>query len=70
MEAKVEPWPPEGTRVRIVGTLEDGKTGRIDNSRRPVHATYQWVRLENRHEVEYWPVERHEIEVIDAVPKD
>ena len=59
-----DPWPPEGTRVRIVGTLEDGSTGRIDSDGmdRPEHI--RWVKLDMY--TAHWPVYRHEIEVIDG----
>ena len=63
-----ENWPPEGTRVRIVGTLEDGSTGRIDSNGMKCPEQIRWVKLDLY--TVRWPVYRHEIEVIDAVPKD
>lgn len=56
-------WPPEGTRVRIVGTLEDGSTGRIDSDGKGHPEHIRWVKLDLYKA--YWPVYRHEIEVID-----
>lgn len=58
-----DPWPPEGTRVRIVGTLEDGSMGRIDNNGMKCPKQIRWVKLDLR--TLRWPVYRHEIEVID-----
>ena len=55
------PWPPEGTRVRIVGTQETGKIYPLAGA----HLVVTDDRAEFRR-----VVERHEIEVIDAVPKD
>lgn len=56
-------WPPEGTRVRIVGTKLDGRVGWIDNAGLEYPSYLRWVRLDNN--PTRWPVERHEIEVID-----
>lgn len=56
-----DPWPPEGTRVRIRGGILHGLTGKLlagDSSRR-------WILLEPPYTHWTWLTERHEIEVID-----
>lgn len=59
-----QPWPPEGTRVRIVGTQRDGHEGMMLYGITTRLATTHWVECDDK---TYWPVfERHEIEVIDA----
>jgi hypothetical protein len=55
------PWPPEGTRVRIIGTMEDGNTGRIHFEPTLPRIRYVVLDLDSM----WVPVYRHEIEVID-----
>lgn len=57
-------WPPEGTRVRIVGTLEHGRTGRLVLFGKEAADRVRWVVLDEGRG--NWPVQRHEIEVIDG----
>lgn len=54
-----EPWPPEGTRVRI----RDGSEAHGDEGELALYGEVWMVELENGC---IWPVlQRHEIEVID-----
>lgn len=55
------PWPPEGTRVRIIGTIEGGNTGRIVCEPTLPRIRYVVLDLDSM----WVPVYRHEIEVID-----
>lgn len=60
-----QPWPPEGTRVRIVADgLWFGRIGVvIQNPKRG-----RGVELEDA-AIFLWEIERHEIEVVDARPQ-
>lgn len=53
-----EPWPPKGTRVRV---LKSGKDGTLVRFQTKLSHGY-WVRLSDEKCVPVW--ERHEIEVI------
>ena len=61
------PWPPEGTRVRILETVEKGNTGRLIDRfpGQPRKSHVRWVKLDNVGDCDYWPVFRREIEVIE-----
>ncbi len=61
-----DPWPPEGTRVRIhEPSLAQELTGRLSGSSRL--GNIRWVELdEPQGKYKHWPVYRHEIEVIDG----
>lgn len=60
-----EEWPPEGTRVRIhESSLSQRLTGRLFGSIKL--GNIRWVELdEPQGKYKHWPVERHEIEVIE-----
>lgn len=59
-----DPWPPEGTRVRIVDELDPHyqQVGFLRKAGETLHLV-DWRCSEGKFRC--WPVERHEIEVID-----
>lgn len=59
------PWPPEGTRVRIRdGSFLDGCEARYDGES-SVDKTFHWLTARHNGSLFYLLAERHEIEVID-----
>ena len=61
-----DPWPPEGTRVRIVDkSVAKNHTGVLLGDGGCKWEGRRWVRLDSPYNNWTWQVERHEIEVID-----